>query len=446
MHDSEAEPSPPRARAGVTVASDLLRGPFGEDKIEHHGFAGMIVGENPMSSYQHGRLPSGPGGALMPDHPTEASRHRIFIVSDDPDFLAEANEALNVLSAYKVTTISTNEFMGGRNSHHAADLVVIDVDRGQQLRNPQLYEARRMMSPSRPMVVVSGDLSVDHLRDVVRLNAADWLKKPITRRELLDTAAKCLTNTDHVGHVSAFVSAVGGSGASIMALNAAYLASQGPRRTEPAAHRCILFELDFAAASCGCFLDIGNDYDFRNVLENPARIDTEFVDIIRKEHPAGFSILSVKAPSVLLHPAGEEIVLRILDVLTFQYEFVILDVPYYDTPWKRAVLEAVSDVLILTEPTIPALRQARELDEQLRGIRTDSGVTVVVNKYRRRLFSREVSQREIARIFDGRPVGFLPEAADLMVEAANRGIIPVELSPRAAYSKAARKLLSRFAS
>jgi pilus assembly protein CpaE len=382
----------------------------------------------------------------MPERDAFAARYRISVFSDDRQFADEVSNSLGIVSAYKLTVLSVASFAGRQNRpEHAADLIILDVDHGQHLTNPQVFEARRMMSPSIPVVVVSGELRADLLREVVRLNAADWLRKPIDRRDLLNAISKCLQKDEQAGRVTAIVSAAGGSGASVIAMNAAFLAATRVRK-QPRPHGCMLFELDFSSGSCGYFLDIGNDYDFKNVLENPGRIDTEFVDIIRKEHPAGFSLLSMKAPIVQTHPAGEETVLRILDVLTFQYEFVVVDVPYYETRWKSAVLEAVSEVVIVTDPVIPALRQARDLEQRLREIRSEASVTIVVNKQRRRLFSRDLSSREIARVFGGRQVEFLPDAKDLLMEAANRGIIPVALDPRSSYSRLLRKFLARYVS
>src|SRR5207244_11010524 len=110
--------------------------------------------------------------------------------------------------------------------------------------------------------------------------------------------------------------------------------------------------------------------------------------------------------------------------------------------WRAPVLDAVDRVAVVSEPIIPALKQARDLWQELRAARSPETVTIVVNKFKSTLFSRNLSKAEIGKIFGGVPVNFLPEDWTLMSEAANRGLIPLALNPRSAFSKAARTILA----
>lgn len=370
-------------------------------------------------------------------------KYSISVYSDDEEFADAAAHSLAIDAALKVAINRLANFNDSVNPDRAADLVILDVGRGECFADQRLFEARRMMDPSTPLLVVSADLPPDGLREVVRLHATDWLRKSVGRRELVDAVRKCLQKQDQAGRLTAIVSAVGGSGASTIALNAAFLATN-PSQKRNRRQRSILFELDFSTGSSGFFLDVENDYDFEDVLENPNRIDTQFIDIIRKTHESGFSLLSIQAPALLFHPSGAEIVLRILDILTFQYDSIIIDVPYYDTRWKMSVLEAVSDVAIVTEPVIPALRQAQRLAERLKSVRSEATVAVLVNKQKRGLFSRDLSGRDISRVFGRRQVDFIPEARTQLLEAANRGMVPIAVNEKSAYSRAVNKFLERY--
>lgn len=379
----------------------------------------------------------------MPDKKKPVTSQRVTLYTDDVQFSDALSSALGLDASLRLSVRSIEQFTHGTAPDHAADAVILDVDGGQHLTDQTLHDARGLMDRSTPLVVVSSELPEHRLRDIVRLGAVDWLQKSTSRRELFEAISRSLQKQDQVARVTAFVSAVGGCGASTLAMNAAYMV-MNPTRKAAREKTCMLFELDFSIGSCGYFLDIANDYDFKSVLENPNRIDAEFVDIVRKQHPSGFSLISIKAPILMSHKAGAEVVLRILDVLSFQYDVIIVDVPYYETRWKDSVLNAVTDIVIVTEPIIPALRQARDIEQELREVRSESAVTVVVNKIGRGLFSRDLSSKEIERVFGGNPIEFLPYAKEQMVEAANRGIIPLALDGRAAYSKSVRKLLDRF--
>src|SRR5690349_20639888 len=115
------------------------------------------------------------------------SRHVLLVFSDDQSFLEQVDSALSLVAGFSVTHSPTAEFLAGRAAQQPATLIVFDVDDGAHLANSKLYEARRNLRPGVGLIVVSRDLSPDRLRDVVRLNAGDWLRKPIDRRELLKT-------------------------------------------------------------------------------------------------------------------------------------------------------------------------------------------------------------------------------------------------------------------
>ena len=88
-----------------------------------------------------------------------------------------------------------------------------------------------------------------------------------------------------------------------------------------------LFDLDFSTGACGHYLNLLNEYDLQPVIANPSRVDMEFIDIVKKKHERGFSLLSFKQPSVMLSPKGGELVLRMLDVVSFQNNHTVIDIP-----------------------------------------------------------------------------------------------------------------------
>src|SRR5258708_7678067 len=153
--------------------------------------------------------------------------HVLLVFSDDKAFVGQVDSALSLVAGFSVSHSPTAEFLAGRAAQQAATLVLFDVDTGANLANPKLYEARRNLRPGTGFIVISRDLSTEQLRDVVRLNSGDWLRKPVDRRELLKTIANALKQSQvEQGDVRAYVSGAAGSGASTLAINAAYLSAK----------------------------------------------------------------------------------------------------------------------------------------------------------------------------------------------------------------------------
>lgn len=368
-----------------------------------------------------------------------AASTKILILSDDAAAASLMLDTFGSLSRYDVRHMALTALgEAGRFDPAQFNLIVLDVDDGEMLSRPELL-AFRNRHRNIPLVVISEDLADDMLRLLFRLNGNDWLKKPLERRALIDmisTHAPTAGASD--SRVHAVVSAVGGAGASVIASSLAHVLAQPTKNSTP---RVDLFDLDFSSGSLGYYLNLVNDYDLKPVVANPSRVDLEFIDLVRKRHSGGFSLLSFRQPSVLLAPRGAELVLRMLDVAAFESDHTVLDVPYYHTPWKDDVLASVNSICIVTEMTIPALHQAKDLFVNLVRLRGNSEqIFIVINKYRTKLFSLGVRRQQADKIFKDTHAHIIAYDWDTLSEAVNRGVLPFEVNARSRFCGAVGKL------
>jgi pilus assembly protein CpaE len=375
----------------------------------------------------------------MTAHVNFAASTKILILSDDAAAASFMLDTFGSLSRYDVSHMTLAALVdAGRFDPAQFNLIVLDVDNGELLSRPELL-AFRNRHRNIPLVVVSEDLRDDMLRLLFRLNGDDWLKKPLERRSLIDMIS---THAPSAGasdsRVHAVVSAVGGAGASVIASSLAHMLAQPTKKSAP---RVNLFDMDFSSGSLGYYLNLVNDYDLKPVIANPSRVDLEFIDLVRKRHSGGFSLLSFKQPSVLLTPRGAELVLRMLDVAAFESDHTVLDIPYYHTPWKDDVLGSVNSIYIVTEMTIPALHQAKGLFLDLVRLRGNSdSIFIVINKYRSKLFSLGVRRQQVDTIFKETRAHLIAYDWDTLSEAVNRGVLPVEVNARSRFCSAVNKL------
>lgn len=375
----------------------------------------------------------------MTAHMNFVASTKILVLSDDAAAASFMLDTFGSLSRYDVRHMSLTALGdAGRLDAAQFNLIVLDVDNGEMLSRPELF-AFRSKHRNTPLVVVSEELPDDMLRLLFRLNGNDWLKKPLERRSLIDMiSTHAPTEGASESRVHAVVSAVGGAGASVIASSLAYVLAQPTKNSTP---RVDLFDMDFSSGSLGYYLNLVNDYDLKPIMANPSRVDLEFIDLVRKRHPGGFSLLSFKQPSVLLTPKGAELVLRMLDVAAFESDHTVLDIPYYNTPWKEDVLGSANSVCIVTEMTIPALHEAKDLFLNLvRQRGTSDQIFIVVNKYRTKLFSLGVRRQQIDKIFKDVRAQIITDDWDTLNEAVNRGVLPFEVNARSRFCGSVSKL------
>jgi pilus assembly protein CpaE len=193
-----------------------------------------------------------------------------------------------------------------------------------------------------------------------------------------------------------------------------------------------LVDLDFVGGACGRYLDLTNEFDIQTVLKTPERIDLEFIGIVERDHQANFSLLSFRRPNLQISDIGSDFVYRLLDVVTYRYAKVVLDIPSYPTPWANEILRNSDHVVLVTERTVPALKASRELHERiLQSGRDSDSIHIVLNKDRRRMFSVGIGTREIQNLFNSKRVTVLPDSWPLMSEALNRGVPALTVRKRA---------------
>ncbi|TIR87851.1 MAG: response regulator transcription factor, partial [Mesorhizobium sp.] len=94
---------------------------------------------------------------------------------------------------------------------------ILDLGDGELLGNNALVEARSAWA-SVPLIAVSGELTSEQTRVLVRMNASDWLHKPLDPKELLNAVTFHDTgNQGTKSRIVTFIAASGGAGATTLA-------------------------------------------------------------------------------------------------------------------------------------------------------------------------------------------------------------------------------------
>ncbi len=356
-------------------------------------------------------------------------RKRIALFSSDPQFRRDVSARLESLAIYDVQVSDAAAFLHGARPDEKPTVIIFDVGDGAILQEPGVSTARASWA-SVPLIAVSAELAPDRMRNLVRINASDWLRKPLDGKELLN-AVTFHESGSHSSRsrVVTFISASGGAGATSLALAAAKHVSGKSR--QQAAGTCLV-DLDFQSADCGAYLNLTNQFDIDNIVGQPDRLDVELMDVIKLTREPGFTIYSFERPTLPFDPMGREFVLKLLDLIAYRFETVIVDLPNLETPWLDSVLSTSDDIFIIFELNVASLRQAKKLHARIRGLKGDAKtVTLIANKQKRKLFGNHFSKSELEKIFKAQHIKTITFDPDLMSDALNRAILPDEVDSRA---------------
>ncbi len=371
---------------------------------------------------------------------TSMKSNSVLVAYTNSASARELEDVLSLSARYQTALVELGSLVAIEKAA-PADVIVVDLQKVNDKELDILSDVRVRFSGT-PLIIISEALSESQMRRLFQLHVHDWLPKPLDKKQLhasLQSAVRNTSSTTSMAH--AVVSASGGAGATSIAISLAQILAKPKGKVKPTV---ALFDLDFSTGNCGYVLNQPNAFGIDSVIENPSRIDAEFVNIIRQQHPGNFDIFSFKRPEVVTEARSSELVLRMLDAVSMQHQYTILDMPYYETSWKNDVLSAVNSVTIVTEMNLPSLKHAKELLDRVRGLRSDNfEMSIVINKYESSWLGSSIGSKAIKELFGEVPVYYFHRDAATLREAFDRGVLPLEVNMRSKFLKDLNKYVKK---
>ncbi|WP_137700747.1 P-loop NTPase family protein [Marimonas lutisalis] len=371
------------------------------------------------------------------DNQTESRMPKVLILSGDGVSDSEIENLLGTSNRLILSQLNKNNLKEVLTPTFG-DILVINVMHLSEKEIELLSDVRAMV-PDLPLIVVSPQLSAEETRRLFKFNIHDWMPKPVSSKDLIESVFKGIrTRKVYNNRVHAIVSAVGGSGATTLAVSMTDLAATKLFRKQSVA----LFDLDFSLGNCGYTVNLKNNYKLANVASTPHRVDAEFIRVIQKRHEHQFYLYSFKEPELNTEVNGYELVLRMLDAVSVEHEHTFLDIPYYETEWKDDVLSAVNTCTLVSELNLPAIKHTIDLIERIQELRgKDFPLHVVFNKWEPSLFGQRIGRKKIRELFGEVPFSYIPLAKTQIGEAVDRGVTPSDISKSSKFLRALLKYM-----
>lgn len=293
-------------------------------------------------------------------------------------------------------------------------------------------------------VVVIGRLNdIVLYRELIGRGVSDYLVAPFAVLDLVQALSQLYNHgtANPLGRVIAVAGAKGGAGASTLAHNVAWSIS----RIFDVATTIVDLDLPYGTAG----LDFNQDppQGIAEAVFAPDRLDANLVDRLLSKCTDRLSILA--APALLERPYdfAETAFDGLFDILRATVPVVVLDVPHGWTAWSRRALIGADEVIVVAEPDLANLRNAKNLVDVLKAARpNDAEPKLVLNGIG--LPKRpEIAPADFAKSLDLQPCATVPFDAKLFGTASNNGQMlgEVEAGNRVAetFNEIARSVMGR---
>lgn len=271
----------------------------------------------------------------------------------------------------------------------ASDIAVIEIDPdvpGSMGRIQTIRDYDREL----PVVAAMRSADISMVRTLVRSGVADVVSVPLDPEELLqcviaiaEVRAQSVAGSVKQAPVIAVAKAMGGCGATTIATHLA--AALGDHEAE--LPNVCLMDLDIQFGNDGEYVDLAPRRNLSDLLNAGSRLDAAFLRSVTAEHEAGFSLVAAPPDIDPIESIAPQQLDAIIRTARREFEHVIADMPTDLTNWGLSFLSSADLVLLVVEPKVAAIKQAKRRLDLFRNVGLDlRRVAIVINKEPKRLF------------------------------------------------------------
>jgi pilus assembly protein CpaE len=320
-------------------------------------------------------------------------------------------------------------------------VIIVDLDASRP-EEMQALERLMLRAGLPPVVVVAQTFDADVARSLLQMRVADFLVKPVQPVELVRTCARVARSKGAEtteAQIYTFIPAVGGAGVTTLAIQTALLLFNSGQRARPST---CLVDLDFQHGACADYLDLEPRLELKEIEHRPERLDRQLLEIMLSHHSSGIEVIAAPHRPAEMRSFDPDMVTRLLDLVSSHFDYVVIDMPRTWFSWTDSVLLGTNKLFIVSEMTVPSLKQARGLVGAIRERLGDGPQPqVIVNRFEQRMFEAGLKKSDVEQALGDDFAGTVPNNYRLVREAIDRGVPIDEVKPGNNISVQLKKLM-----
>ena len=338
--------------------------------------------------------------------------------------------------------VGTVASAGGELDTNDVTVAIVDLNADREDEMAALEHLVTRIGTWPPVVVVTQRFDAEVARRLMQMRVADFLIKPVQPAELVRTCARVARpngSEAKEAEIYTFLPAVGGAGVTTLAIETAMLLLNSAPRGRP---RTCLIDLDFQHGACADYLDLEPRLDLKEIEPRPERLDHQLLEIMLAHHASGLAVIAAPNRPAEMRTFDPDMVTRLLDLVSAHFDYVVIDMPRTWFSWTDSVLLGSNNLYIISEMTVPSLRQARGLVAAIRERLGESPrPQVIVNRFEQRMFAAGLKKADVEQALGEALVATVPNNYRLVREAIDRGVPLHEVKPGNAISAQLKKLV-----
>ncbi len=380
---------------------------------------------------------------MLEDAPGANSQSTTPIAQIDPvprvsiQAFCESPEAAAVIQAAigdrRMNKAHVKQNMGGaaaaveayRNSP-TPNVIVIEATTDREHLVSHLDELSEYCDAGTKVIIIGKVNDIVLYRQLIARGVSEYLVLPFSVVDFVSAVSQLFRTpgAKPLGRVIAVVGAKGGVGASTVAHNIAWhFATELGMDT-------IIADLDLGFGTAG--LDFNQDppQGIAEAVFAPDRVDATLVDRLLSKCGDNLHLLAAPAMLDRLYDFGEIAFDSLVDAMRASTPWIVLDIPHGWTAWTRRTLVAADEVIVVAEPDLANLRNAKNIIDNIRNARPhDHPPRLVLNNVGAPK-RPEIPVADFSKTIETEPTAVIAHEAKLFGSAANNGQMIAEIEPK----------------
>jgi pilus assembly protein CpaE len=318
----------------------------------------------------------------------------------------------------------------------AAAIVEVAVDDPASVQRFQTLAKRSKT----PLIAAVYEAPLALVRSLIRSGAHDVLPLPIDIAEIEASLAplrdrltqQSIETAAERGKVVAVIKSAGGAGATSLL---GQLAIRHAEREGATGRQACLIDFDVQFGDAAFQLGLHPKLSLMDLIEAGNRLDADLLRATVTEHSSGLKVIAAPSDVLPLESLSSDQVLDVVDLAASEFGTVFLDLPANWANWSLSVLARADLVLLVTEISIPALRQARRQLDLIRSQDLEElEIRVVANRCQPAQF-KSIRPADIQAAL-GRDIAYkITDEEAVMRPAVDRGVPISEIKRKSAIGR-----------
>jgi pilus assembly protein CpaE len=217
------------------------------------------------------------------------------------------------------------------------------------------------------------------LRQSMEAGSREFLVESLLSETVDEALARALSRRPSrkkdLGKVLVFTPAKGGVGVTTLTANFAMAL------TRESGARVVVADMDFQLGQIALSLGVNASFSTADALKNANRLDRDFLSTLLVRHSSGLAVLSSPEKYDFAHLSTHEGAGRLFRILREEFDYVVVDTGTYHGHVQEALFEMADKVYLVTELTLPALRNTHRLLSYLADGDRSQALEVVVSRF-----------------------------------------------------------------